>query len=115
MATRSFIATKNFDDSITGIYCHSDGYPEWVGRILATHYTDSATIDELIKLGSISSLGNTLTETVVYHRDRGEEYEGCAQYENESTMLANAWNDLDAEYAYVWNGSSWGTYDLRKA
>lgn len=114
MATRSFIATKNFDGTITGIYCHYDGYPSGVGKTLTTSYTDPTTIDELIGLGSISSLGDTLTETVAYSRDRGEKHEGSTEYKNESDMLANAWSDLGAEYAYVWGGSSWETYDLRK-
>ncbi len=34
MATRSNIGIVNEDGSITGIYCHYDGYPEYVGKML---------------------------------------------------------------------------------
>ena len=41
MATRSVIGIVNLDKSITGIYCHYDGYPENNGKILLNHYTDA--------------------------------------------------------------------------
>ena len=57
MSTRSAIGTTNTDGTVEGIYCHWDGGPEWVGRILATHYTRPDKIRELISHGACSSLG----------------------------------------------------------
>ena len=46
MATRSFIGKLNKDDSITGIYCHFDGYPEHAGRILIDNYLTEQQVDQ---------------------------------------------------------------------
>ena len=72
MATRSRIAIENQDRTISSIYCHWDGYPEGVGATLKDHYSDSKKLQQLIDLGDISSLDNTTSTTVAYHRDRGE-------------------------------------------
>ena len=40
MSTRSSIAIKH-GDRIKSIYCHSDGYLEYNGRVLLEHYSDS--------------------------------------------------------------------------
>ena len=86
MATRSNIAIVNQDKSISSIYCHWDGYPENVGRILLNHYTTSDIINELMDLGDLSQLCEKLYSDnnshtfdkpqkgvcVAYGRDRGE-------------------------------------------
>ena len=60
MATRSMIG-KDYGGEIKAIYCHWDGYIQGVGQTLKEFYTDESKIDDLIKLGSISSLGKNLT------------------------------------------------------
>ena len=57
MSTRSSIAIKNEDGSIDAIYCHNDGYLTNNGAILYKNYQDPAKVQQLINLGSISSLG----------------------------------------------------------
>lgn len=71
MATRSCIAL-NKRDVITAVYCHWDGYPDYVGRVLHSCYDDEDKIAELLEHGDISSLGEDLESCVFYHRDRGE-------------------------------------------
>ena len=84
MSTRSTIGVANSDGTIRGIYCHFDGYPEAVGRILIGHYTDPEKVAALMNLGDISSLGEEIGtkhdfdkrpdgECNAYGRDRGEE------------------------------------------
>lgn len=83
MGTRSTIAIQNEDGTVTGIYCHWDGYLSHNGRILQDHYTDEAKVRELIALGDLSSLGENIGtkhdfdnaprgECNAYGRDRGE-------------------------------------------
>lgn len=83
MSTRSGIGIEREDGSVVGVYCHYDGYPEGVGRILDEHYRDRREVEELVALGSISSLGPEIGErhpfnqrrddwTTFYGRDRGE-------------------------------------------
>lgn len=57
MSTRSFIGMLNDDGTVTGHYCHSDGYYSWNGRILNEHYRDAAKVKRLIDLGGMSVLG----------------------------------------------------------
>ena len=86
MATRSRIAIENSDGTVTSIYCHWDGYPSYNGARRAEHYKNREKVQQLIDLGSISSLGLYVfpegqhdfskpekDTTVAYHRDRGEE------------------------------------------
>lgn len=128
MATRSFIIAPTGDSLYRGIYCHWDGYPEGVGATLAEHYTDEEKIDRLIKLGSLSSLGERVEPsdsaahsfsspeegtTVAYHRDRGEDLsiaEGCTLDE----ILAAA-RESWCEYAYIRDTAApegWRVIDL---
>jgi hypothetical protein len=86
MATRSKIAIENADGTVTAIYCHWDGYPEGNGKTLAENYQHREKVQQLIDLGSISSLHEFVFPegehsfdkpeddvTVAYHRDRGED------------------------------------------
>ncbi len=85
MATRSRIGIVNEDGTtITSIYCHNDGYPEYNGKILVENYDTREKIMALMDLGDLSSLGPTLGEAhdfnvyngnvcTAYGRDRGEE------------------------------------------
>ena len=53
MATRSRIGIQLSDDSILSVYHHWDGYPQWLGRILNTHYNSREQAAELIDGGDM--------------------------------------------------------------
>jgi hypothetical protein len=72
MSTHSNIGVRESDGTIRVVYCHSDGYPSYNGRILLAHYTDESAVRALIGLGDLSFLAPTLDKTIAYHRDRGE-------------------------------------------
>jgi len=55
MATRSRIGLELSDGSVLSVYHHWDGYPEWLGRILKTHYNSKELATELIDGGDMSS------------------------------------------------------------
>lgn len=55
MSTRSRIGIELADGSILSAYHHWDGYPEWLGRILKTHYNSKELAAELIDGGDMSS------------------------------------------------------------
>lgn len=59
MSTRCLIGKKEKDGKIKAIYCHFDGYHEYVGKILKDYYKDETTVDKLLALGDISVLGTT--------------------------------------------------------
>ena len=134
MGTRSTIAIQNEDGSVTGIYCHWDGYLSHNGRILQDFYTTEAAVRELLALGDLSSLGanigekhdfnnapyaDTIAETVctAYGRDRGErdvEARTCATYEEFIDAIGQ-------EYDYLFENGAWtvrsydGTAQLAEA
>lgn len=123
MATRSTIIAKT-DVGYSAIYCHSDGYPEWVGRILNEHYLDPNKVMELIALGDLSSLGERVHPigthsfrepesgtTVAYGRDRGEKNTAAKSSSSLQTLI-NKFKRSDAEHAYVFDGTGWTHYAL---
>jgi len=110
MATRSRIAIELEDGSVESIYCHWDGYPEGTGRVLLDHYTLPEKVQDLINLGSISSLAPILESTgkhsfdnpepgvvVAYGRDRGEK--GVDKIKHES--VSDFFNGDIEEYGYL--------------
>ena len=60
MSTRSHIGIWNEDGTLDVIYCHWDGYPAHNGAVLLHHYQDLDKIRELIALGDISSLAESV-------------------------------------------------------
>ena len=48
MATRSRIGLELKNGSIISVYHHWDGGPNWLGRILKTHYNTKDKVAELI-------------------------------------------------------------------
>ena len=54
MATRSRIGIELKDGSILSAYHHWDGYPQWLGRILNTHYNTREQAADLIDGGDMS-------------------------------------------------------------
>ena len=133
MATRSTIAVEFADGTVQQVYCHWDGYLDHNGRILLEHYSDPLVAEELVGLGSISSLRETVGEkhdfdaryerddaryqwTTAYGRDRGEEDTEPRVFQNFEDYRANHQYE---EYEYIlrkdgfWYVSSYGSdYEL---
>ncbi len=110
MATRSVIA-KLDDRGIQAIYCHNDGYLSNNGKILDQHYQNEVKVDNLIAQGDISSLKDTIEDTIFYHRDRGEDNKEAVNLNNETKLLEHAFESCDAEVVYMFAYGSWYVYD----
>jgi hypothetical protein len=54
MATRSRIGIELSDGSVLSAYHHWDGGPNWLGRILKTHYNSKELVAELVDGGDMS-------------------------------------------------------------
>jgi len=102
MSTRSAIVLSN-KDGVQIIYCHHDGYIEHNGRILNKHYNTRQAVQELVDLGDISVLGESIDTCIAYHRDEGEDYEYTAArlYSNHYQMLKEEFEGSDYEYLYI--------------
>ena len=111
MGTRSVIAKTNCDGTITGSYCHYDGYINHNGKILLESYSNDTKANKLIENGGISSLRKRIGtkhsfnnppegETTFYHRDRGEPLK-VFTWKNHKEMMDQMY---ECEYFYIWDG-----------
>ena len=118
MSTRSYIAFDN-GDKVRMIYCHFDGYPEYVGAILNKHYTDIEKIEKLMDLGDLSILDEEIgvkqefdnrdpnsKMCLAYGRDRGETGVEARTFVNLQHALNN-FNASGNDYMYVFDGKKW--------
>ena len=101
MSTRCLIGLEEPDGSCRMIYCHHDGYPSHVGAVLFMNYT-RGKLEGLLALGDISSLHETLKDTVAYARDRGEALWPNRKYKDAYDLLNHAFETADAEWVYLW-------------
>jgi hypothetical protein len=99
MATRSRIAIENQDGSVTSVYCHWDGHIETNGKILNNNYTTKDKVEELIALGNLSSLDETIERTVAYHRDNGEYHLIQISFINVEELFEDGFS-MGVEYIY---------------
>ena len=117
MATRSAIGYKTVTGEVNAIYCHWDGYLEHNGKILAENYTTEAKVRELIALGDLSGLGETIGsktdfnnaaegQCVAYGRDRGETDVAATTFEDTDEFVTRM-SAQNCELFYLWNGNEW--------
>ena len=118
MATRARIGIQLEDNSVLSVYHHWDGYPQWLGRILKTHYNTREQVAELIDGGDMS----TCWTDKVWGKDRtdGQKY-GPETYadrgEDCPPRLDTIFDFLDKnnneEYAYIWTvNNEWKAFDM---
>jgi hypothetical protein len=86
------------------VYCHFDGYPDGVGKMLKEHYTEPQKIKELLANGDMSSLGETVQKTVFY-KDRGEDLH-ITKTRSFDELVDRA-RSVGAEYVYLFSDSVW--------
>ena len=117
MSTRSYICIERKKPTgeiwYEGVYCHSDGYPSYNGKILYNYYSKREDVEKLISLGDLSVLDKRIEPTegsghcwdydnrergvcVFYGRDRGEE-----GVEPKEVKLEELVSDIWIEYIYV--------------
>ena len=115
MATRSRIGIELSDGSILSAYHHYDGYPEWLGRILNTHYNTREQVAELVDGGDMSCCwtDDRWDDTGVvgvygpqYYSQRGED---CPPRLDETVKEFLACGE---EYSYIFRNGEWVCYDM---
>ena len=127
MATRSRIGLELKDGSILSAYHHWDGYPEWLGRILKTHYNSKDKASELIDGGDMSCAWTNER----WNKDLNEF--GGATSNKEGTEYGPQYysqrgedcpprldKDMDEffsvgeEYSYIFRNGNWFAYDMHQ-
>jgi len=123
MATRSRIGIQLADESVLSVYHHWDGYPEWLGRILKTHYNTKEKAAELIDGGDMSSCWTEDRFSVdpthgwkvqeygpQYYSQRGEHCPPRLDKDLCEYLLP----DNSEEYAYVFRNGEWVCYSMNQ-
>ena len=118
MATRSRIGIQLSDESVLSVYHHWDGYPEWLGRILKTHYNTREKVAELIDGGDMSSCW---TDTPFNYDGTSSEYgPNYYSYRGDNCPPRHDGNKYDyvvngEEYAYLYTlNDEWVCYALNE-
>jgi len=95
MATRSRIGVKIGNKKYLSIYCHWDGYPSGVGKLLLEQYDHIDKVMYLMSRGDCSSLHQNS-----FYADRGETGVDCAEHTNQNDMKQE-------EHTYLFKDSVW--------
>jgi len=101
MATRATIGMVTDEGYIRYIYSHWDGYLDGVGATLLENYNTTAQVEELLEMGDVSILEDSIENSKFYHRDWGELLNTVCALETDSL------SDLGQEFNYVWTGDEW--------
>jgi hypothetical protein len=101
MSTRSLIG---YDDGIVhGIYCHYDGYPSYVGKILVQHHNSLEACNKLMSGPQIRNLDHD--GTIVRYGDTPEH---C--YESYSDVKEALNSGFDYVYLFDWKVNEWSCF-----
>ena len=115
MSTRARIGLELSDGSVLSAYHHWNGYPEWLGRILKTHYNAKSLAEELIDNGDMSICwtderwDDSGVEGVYgpqYYSQRGDD---CPPRIDSNLIEYLGDNE---EYAYLFTNGEWVCYEL---
>lgn len=123
MATQSTISVVTEDFRVKTIYCHFDGYLEWVGKTLLDHYNSRELAEELVSFGDLSVLGERIHPTVdthsfdtpeegtciYYGRDRGELKTEHKRFHSLEGYIRGA--DFQ-EFNYIFRNNEWQLFDI---
>jgi hypothetical protein len=125
MSTRAAIAKLNTNTNEAKlIYCHSDGYLEYTGKILNEHYNSEDKVDELLSYGDLSIINENIGEKLdvpfndytafankkqcrFYMRDRGEKNKEATDLSNtncaENALLEYGFENMDVDFVYAFD------------
>ena len=117
MSTRSRIGLELSDGSVLSVYHHWSGYPEWLGRILTTHYNAKSLAEELIDGGDMSSCwtderwddsGVKGVYGPQYYSQRGEDCPPRLDKDMDEFFADGE------EYSYIFRNGNWYAYDMHQ-
>jgi hypothetical protein len=110
MSTRSLISKANEDGTIQAIYCHYDGYPEHVGKLLVVYY-NQFNLDKLFgEPKDLRALDIPSKEPDVLQVSSN-----IAQYPFRSLFeLKERAMNMCCEYLYYFQNGIWNCMDLNE-
>ena len=121
MATRARIGIQLKNGSVLSVYHHWDGYPEWLGRILKTHYNSKEKAAELIDGGDMSCCWtedrwNSETKAQEYgpqyYSQRGEDTPPRLDADLCEYLLADGAEEYHYLYTDLYSEPKWVCYNM---
>ena len=118
MSTNSTIAVKTERGPYKSIYCHWDGYFDYMYPMLSENYSTQERAEALVNLGDASFIDRRLCPSrgsghsfdhpesgvsVFYHRDRGEDYNVSFHQTKEEVLKIQY-------YTYIFEDGMWKAY-----
>lgn len=124
MSTRAHIVKKLENGKYIGIYHHSSGYPEYLGKLLVTSYDTEEKLDKLIALGDISFAGpipeddpklwnqhiDFATGKIDYESDKCKTYKGRGETDVDA-RVGNLEDFTTEDFTYVFEDGHWYYYN----
>jgi hypothetical protein len=124
MSTNSTIAIKT-DKGYEAIYCHNDGYFDYMYPMLDTWYNSWERAQALVSFGDASFIAKRIMPSkdsnhhfdhpeedvcIFYHRDRGEPWEFNKPnfYQTKEEVLSTQY------YCYIFENGCWTAYAGRE-
>lgn len=97
------------DTKYLGIYCHFDGYPEYMGALLTQHYNNYNDILNLVLCGDTSSIDEKSTETYVRRGERWTKDPEKGVYHSVAPKALPEIKELsgDTEFIYLFEDNRW--------
>ena len=118
MATRARIGILNPDNTVTSVYHHWDGYPEWLGKKLVEKFNSEEDALNLMNLGDMSCIESDTDwnrqecePTILTYAGRGEDRP--AKYAKSMKEYYEQCSSCWADYAYLWKEDQWVGYSVR--
>lgn len=119
MSTNSAIAVKTVE-GYKAIYCHWDGYPQYMYPLLRDWYGTQERAEALTSFGDASSIAKRLVPSqdsnhsfdnpeedvcVFYYRDRGDVWSNCSYlFGTKAAALSSQ------HYVYIFEDGAWHVY-----
>lgn len=116
MSTRAAIAIHNNKlGLIEAVYLHHDGYTEYAGKMLVTHYNTDERARELIAAGNIDVLDASLSPNPEQPHEWGKRQPGVSllfhssgkYFTDKNAYYIESEDDFDAEYIYIFTDGKW--------
>jgi len=110
MSTSSRIGIVKEDGSITSVYCHFDGDPDWTGVNLESCYKNVQDIHGLMSRGDLSAIESNVDwenephNGPLYYADRGED---CPAIDSTYEEFLGLCDNQGCEYFYLFKDGKW--------
>ena len=104
--TKAKIAIELENKTYKSVIVWGDAYPEYLGEMLNETYNTEAKIKELIELGNICFIDETLSKTIFSNRDNAEKWsDSKPQTYKNAKELKQASKKMD--YTYTFQNNNW--------